>query len=163
MKFNIGDIIKYQFRPILNHLEVGKIIQLIEPRNYIVEFIIYNNYRENIIQEITEDYLSTCNLNDYKYLLNNPFYNNSISNIIIKHIGTREIQNESLDAITYEYIKDGDILIDFIRNQDKTEYDYDTYYKESHLEFILKNKKNLFTGLPIDIKSIVKYTAKCKS
>jgi hypothetical protein len=78
----------------------------------------------------------------------------------IKHIGLRNIPINSTDIITYEDINEGDILIDFNRDSNKTEYDYNVFYKESSLNEILKTKKNQFTMKNIDISSIVKYSAK---
>ena len=79
----------------------------------------------------------------------------------IPHVGYKTIPKNSTDIITFEDINDGDILINFNRETNKTEYDCDAYYKESTLNEILKTKKNQFTLKSIDISSIVKYTAKC--
>lgn len=76
----------------------------------------------------------------------------------IPHVGSRIVPKGSYDIITYEDINDGDILIDFFRDN-KTEYEHNTFYKESTLEHILQNKKNQFTMKPIDIATIVKYKA----
>ena len=78
----------------------------------------------------------------------------------ILNVGIKTIPPNSEDAITFEEIMDGDILINFNRDSNKTEYDYGAYYKESTLKFILKTRKNQFTMKPIDIDSIVKYVAK---
>jgi len=95
---------------------------------------------------------------DYK---SGPYCNDTIIKNI-KHIGSKNIPVNSMDIITYEEINDGDILIDFNRDLNKTEYDYNAFYKESTLIEILKNKKNQFTMKDIDISSIVKYTAEIK-
>lgn len=159
MKFNVGDVVVYRFSPPINdHIEIGRVIEIVEPQNYIIELLIYTKHRFNLTQNICEWYLSPGNINDYTYLLNNPTYTSDIIvNDIINYVKPREIPKDSFDAITFEDIKDGEILLDFPRNSNKTEYDFDTYYKESHLDFILRNKKNLFTGLPIDTNTIVKY------
>jgi hypothetical protein len=111
------------------------------------------DYTYNYTYTYSYTYNYTCN---YTY---NPI--KDIKDIIknIHHVGSRIVPKESYDIITYEDINDGDILIDFLRD-DKTEYEYNTYYKESTLEYILQNKKNQFTMKPIDIASIVKYIAK---
>jgi len=95
----------------------------------------------------------------YNYTYTYSYTYNPIKNINIPHVGSRIVPKRSYDIITYEDINDGDILIDFLRD-DKTEYEYNTYYKESTLEYILQNKKNQFTMKPIDIASIIKYIAK---
>ena len=87
-----------------------------------------------------------------------PYCNDTIIKNI-KHVGSRNIPINSTDIITYEEINEGDILIDFNRDLNKTEYDYNVFYKESTLIEILKNKKNQFTMKDIDISSIVKYSA----
>ena len=76
----------------------------------------------------------------------------------IQYIGKKQIPKGSCDTITHEEIKNNDILIDFKRDH-KTEYEYDTFYKESSLDTILKMGKNQFTLLPLDIGSIVKFIA----
>jgi len=85
-------------------------------------------------------------------------YVNEINNI--PHIGSKPIPINSYDIITYEDIQDGDILINFNRDDNKTEYDYGAYYKESSLRFILDSKKNPFTMKNLDMNSLVKYTVK---
>jgi hypothetical protein len=87
-----------------------------------------------------------------------PYCNDTIIKNI-KHVGSRNIPINSTDIITYEEINEGDILIDFNRDSNKTEYDYNVFYKESTLIEILKSKKNQFTMKDIDISSIVKYSA----
>ena len=167
----IGDIVVYKFKSIPKHIEIVKIIAKIEPSNYIVEFIIYEKYRNNtniIIQDIYNMYLSSCLLNNYMHLTNNPSYsinnkyfnliNNTIPINIESIIESRIVPKDSMDVITYEEIKDGNILVDFLRD-DKTEYDHNTYYKESTLKYIMESKKNQFTMKPIDIATIVKYKA----
>jgi hypothetical protein len=91
--------------------------------------------------------------------INGPYCNDTIIKNI-KHVGSRNVSINSTDIITYEEINDGDILIDFNRDSNKTEYDYNVFYKESTLIEILKTKKNQFTMKDIDISSIVKYSAK---
>lgn len=162
MKFNVGDVVVYRFSPPINdHIEIGKVIEIIEPKNYIIELLIYIKHRSNLTQNIIEYYLSPGNINDYTYLLNKPTYTSDI--IVNNIIEPREIPKDSFDAITFENIKDGEILLDFPRNSNKTEYDFDTYYKESHLDFIVRNKKNLFTGLPINTSTIVRYSCFIKN
>ena len=73
--------------------------------------------------------------------------------------GSKIIPNDAEDAITFENIVNGDILVNFNRDSNKTEYDFGVFYKESTLKFILKTNKNQFTMKPIDVKSIRKYTA----
>ena len=80
-------------------------------------------------------------------------------NSYIPHIGFKTIPKNSSDVITFEDIQNGDILIDFKRDSIKSEYDCNTFYKESTLKFILETNKNQFTMEPIDKDSIVKYTA----
>jgi hypothetical protein len=87
-----------------------------------------------------------------------PYCNNTIIKNI-KHVGSRNIPKNSTDIITFEEINNEDILIDFNRDSNKTEYDYNVFYKESTLIEILKSKKNQFTMKDIDISSIVKYSA----
>jgi len=91
----------------------------------------------------------TCSCCIPKYMNNN-----------YPHVGIKIIPKNAEDAITFENINDGDILIDFKRDNNKTEYDYGTYYKESTLKFILQSNKNQFTMEQLDKSSIVKYTAK---
>jgi hypothetical protein len=167
----IGDIVAYKFKSIPKHIEIAKIIAKIEPSNYIVEFIIYNKYRNDtniIIQDIYNIYLSSCVLNNYMHLTNNPSYsinnkyfnliNNTIPINLESIIESRSVPKDSMDIITYEEINDGDILVDFLRD-DKTEYEHNTFYKESTLKYIMESKKNQFTMKPIDIATIVKYKA----
>jgi hypothetical protein len=73
--------------------------------------------------------------------------------------GSKIVPNDAEDAITFENIVNGDILVNFNRDSNKTEYDFGVFYKESTLKFILKTNKNQFTMKPIDVKSIRKYTA----
>ena len=167
----IGDIVAYKFKSIPKHIEIAKIIAKIEPSNYIVEFIIYNKYINDtniIIQDIYNIYLSSCVLNNYMHLTNNPSYsinnkyfnliNNTIPINLESIIESRSVPKDSMDIITYEEINDGDILVDFLRD-DKTEYEHNTFYKESTLKYIMESKKNQFTMKPIDIATIVKYKA----
>ena len=109
-------------------------------------------------------------------IINNYLYNSDftgsfmtydeINNIITKNVNTNNIlyvgykiiSKNSIDAITFEPIKNGDILVDFLRDT-KTEYEYCTYYKETTLQFIVQTNKNPFTMKPLDKNSIVKYTA----
>jgi hypothetical protein len=89
----------------------------------------------------------TCSCCIPRYMNENP------------HIGTKIIPKNAEDAITFENIQDGDILIDFKRNDNKSEYDCGAFYKESTLKFILQSNKNQFTMEQLDKSSIVKYTA----
>ena len=75
------------------------------------------------------------------------------------HIGTKIIPKNAEDTITFENIQNGDILIDFKRDDNKSEYDCGAFYKESTLKFILQSNKNQFTMEQLDKSSIVKYTA----
>jgi hypothetical protein len=90
---------------------------------------------------------TNCSCSTTQYLINIPY------------IGTKIIPNNAEDSITFEDIQDGDILIDFKRNDSKTEYECGALYKESTFEFILRSNKNQFTMEPLDKNSIVKYTA----
>ena len=96
------------------------------------------------------DYKYSCKCCQSKYIENNDIVN----------IGTKIIPSNAEDAITFENINEGDILIDFKRDNNKTEYDCGAYYKESTLNFILQSKKNQFTMEGLDYSSIVKYVAK---
>jgi hypothetical protein len=91
----------------------------------------------------------TCNCCIPRYL------NNYLS-----HVGTKIIPKNAEDTITFENIQDGDILIDFKRDNNKSEYECGAFYKESTLKFILESNKNQFTMEKLDKSSIVKYTAK---
>ena len=100
MQHQIGDIVAYKFNSIPKHVEIAKIVAKIEPSNYIVEFIIYQKYRNNtniIIQDIYNMYLSSCLLNNYIYLTNNPSYsiNNKYFNLINNTIPNLESRIES--------------------------------------------------------------------
>ena len=135
----------------------------------------YNDYGAYIIPtsyNMTNYTTIYSNLNSSTYnhtTINNAIYTNHwsvvnreeviIENINIPHVGVKSIPRNSSDVITFDDINDGDILIDFKRDSTKSEYDCGAYYKESTLRFILQSRKNQFTLLPIDIDSIVKYTA----
>lgn len=88
-----------------------------------------------------------------------PGYIDTVMNTI-PHVGTKIIPNNSVDALTFDEIMEGDLLINFNRFSDKTEYDYDTFYKESTLRNILIAKKNPFTMKELDLSSFTKYEAK---
>lgn len=90
----------------------------------------------------------TCSCCIPRYISNNP-----------PHIGTKIIPKNAEDVITFENIQDGDILIDFKRDNNKSEYECGAFYKESTLKFILQSNKNQFTMEQLDKSSIVKYTA----
>ena len=108
---------------------------------------IYHNYvNYDHIQSYYNDYGVS-----YVYIEPKKFTN-------ITYIGNKKIPKGSYDIITYEEINDKDILIDFKRDH-KTEYEYNTFYKESSLDNIIKSGKNQFTMLSIDYNSVVKYTA----
>lgn len=77
---------------------------------------------------------------------------NKIKIIIIPH--------GSIDIITYEKLKDGDIIIDFLRTDTKYESEFNTYYLESTFNTLTKNQ---FTYKPIDKSSIQKYTVRCQN
>ena len=116
------------------------------------------NYNYSIFSDFND--LSYLSLLSYTpYIIYNKF-NLLLDDIEIPNIGYKTIPKNSSDIITFEDIVDGDILIDFLRDT-KTEYEYGIYYKESTLNTILQSNKNQFTMKPIDIKSIVKYIAKC--
>lgn len=175
MLFIIGDIVCYKSQNSL--LELGQIIDVLPNYNYIVKFVIYTKHREIITQEINPKYLYHNNVNNFiNNMSNNEIYKIHLENIE-KNINNNKIQVVNIDnikinyktipkgvydAITYEDIKDGDILVDFLRCNNKTENDYDTYYKESTLTFILKMNKNPYTMESIDKNSIVKYIATMK-
>jgi hypothetical protein len=88
-----------------------------------------------------------------------PGYIETIMNNI-PNIGTKIIPRDSKDVITFEDINEGDILINFNRYENKTEYDCGAYYKESSLKSILESKKNQFTMKELDLNSFTKYEAK---
>lgn len=88
-----------------------------------------------------------------------PGYIDTVINTI-PHVGTKIIPNDSVDALTFDEIMEGDLLINFNRFSDKTEYDYGTFYKESTLRNILIAKKNPFTMKELDLSSFTKYQAK---
>ena len=69
------------------------------------------------------------------------------------------IPQGSIDIITYEKLKDRDIIIDFLRTDTKYESEFNTYYLESTFNTLTKNQ---FTYKPIDKSSIQKYTVRCK-
>jgi hypothetical protein len=88
-----------------------------------------------------------------------PEYIKTIMNTI-PNIGTKIIPRDSVDVITFEDINEGDILINFNRYQNKTEYDCGAYYKESSLKNILLSNKNPFTLKELDLSSFTKYVTK---
>lgn len=88
-----------------------------------------------------------------------PGYIETIINTI-PNIGTKIVPKNSTDLITFEDINEGDILINFNRYKNKTEYDCGAYYKESSLKNILLSKKNPFTMKELDLSSFTKYQAK---
>jgi len=88
-----------------------------------------------------------------------PGYIETIMNNI-PNIGTKIIPRDSTDVITFDDINEGDILINFNRYENKTEYDCGAYYKESSLKSILESKKNQFTMKELDLSSFTKYEAK---
>lgn len=108
--------------------------------------IIYHNYNNNNYNDFYNDYGVSYVYSEPKKFTNIPY------------IGSKKISKGSYDIITYEEINDKDILINFKRDH-KTEYEYNTFYKESSLDNIIKSGKNQFTMLSIDYSSIVKYTA----
>jgi hypothetical protein len=144
--------------------------------NCIVNFIVYKKHRlypygaivaepMNTIQEISFYYLTKFNINEFINSINHNQYYIELNRLInlsdtrFPLEEPRVIPLKSMDAITFEDIKNGDILIDFIRNDNKTEYYYHTYYKESTMEHILKTMKNPFTNASLIIDSVVKYPA----
>jgi hypothetical protein len=90
---------------------------------------------------------TNCSCCTSKYLTNIPYG------------GTKIVPANAEDSITFETIENGDILVDFKRTENKTEYECGALYKESTLEFILRSNKNQFTMEPLDKSSIIKYTA----
>lgn len=109
--------------------------------------IAYHNYNNN------DDFYNFYNDYGVSYVHIEP---KKLENI--PYIGKKLISRGSYDTITHEEIKNNDILIDFKRDH-KTEYEYDTFYKESSLETLLTIGKNQFTLLPLDVGSIVKFIA----
>ena len=130
----------------------------------------YNNYVSNTTTISPTLYPTNFNditLNTYIYHnYSNYYFENTINSYInigyiinsIPFTANKNIPRNSIDIITYENINDDDILIDFKRDN-KTEYEYGAYYKESNLSDILKSNKNQFTLQTLDISSIVKYHA----
>jgi hypothetical protein len=173
MQFKVGDIVKYNFPKSDNKYDQGELGQIIKfnGSNCIVNFIVYKKYRKtisepmNTIQEISFYYLSKYNINEFINNINHNQYYIELDRLInvsdtrFKLEEPRVVPLKSIDAITFEDIKNGDILIDFIRNDNKTEYYYHTYYKESTMEHILNTMKNPFTNATLDIDSVVKYPA----
>jgi len=172
MLFIVGDIVCYKFQ--IAQPELGQIIDILPNYNCIVKFAIYLNYREVMIQEIAPQYLRHINVNEFiNNIVNNQTYKIHLENIdnffekkkileknqIFSH---KTIPKGVYDAITYEDINDGDILVDFLRIDNKTENDFDTYYKESTLTSVLKMNKNPYTMKSIDKNTIVKYVATMK-
>jgi hypothetical protein len=98
----------------------------------------------------------TGSLPEYTY---GPGYIETIINTI-PNVGTKIIPKDSVDVITFEDINEGDILINFNRYENKTEFDCGAYYKESTLRNILVGKKNPFTLKELDLSSFTKYEAK---
>jgi len=78
---------------------------------------------------------------------------------LIPSRGIKIIPDNAEDSITFENINDGDIIIDFKRTDDKTESQFGSYYKESTFKYIFRSRKNPYTLDPLDITSLVKYTA----
>jgi hypothetical protein len=111
----------------------------------------------NYINSYLYDIEFTCSLLSYEEIM--VLINNNQFNIDIPNIGFKNIPKDSTDVITLESIKMGDILIDFKRDDNKSEYDYDVYYKESSLKYILETNKNPFTMETLNRNSIVKYIA----
>jgi hypothetical protein len=157
----VGDIVHYKFKNF--YPELGQVIDVLPNYNCIIKFAVYIKYRVPIIQEIMPDYLR--HVDKYEFvnnLTNNEAYTIQLNNIeelpkkitILLH---RIVPKGICDAITYEDIVDGDILVDFHRCDNKTENDFDTYYKESTLKFILQTNKNPYTMNTLDHSSIVKY------
>ena len=178
MQFKVGDIVKYNFPKSDNKYDQGELGQIIKfnGSNCIINFIVYKKYRlhpygvtvaepMNTIQEISFYYLSKYNINEFINNINHNQYCIELDRLINVSdtrfpLGEpRVVPLKSIDAITFEDIKNGDILIDFIRNDNKTEYYYHTYYKESTMEHILNTMKNPFTNATLDINSVVKYPA----
>jgi hypothetical protein len=178
MQFKVGDIVKYDFYKTDNKYDQGELGQIIKINgsNCIVNFIVFKKYRlypygvtvaepMNTIQEISYYYLSKYNINEFinnidhdKYYIElHRLINLSDTKFTLEE--PRIVPLKSSDAITFEDIKNGDILVDFIRNDNKTEYYYHTYYKESTMEHILKTMKNPFTNANLIMDSIVKYPA----
>ena len=60
----------------------------------------------------------------------------------------------TIDIITYEELKDGDIIVDFLRTDTEYESKFNTYYLESTFNTLTKNP---FTNKPIDKSSIIRY------
>jgi hypothetical protein len=178
MLFKVGDIVRYNFinlNNIYEKAELGQIL-ILNHSTCVVNFIVYKKERlintilpepMNTMQEISYTYLSLDNINAFINNIDTNNYIIELDNLInvsdtkfkYKYGEPRMIPLNSNDAITYEDIKNGDILVDFIRIDNKTEYYYNTYYKESTMKHILETMKNPFTNTTIDLNSIVIYHA----
>jgi hypothetical protein len=178
MKLKVGDIVRYEFNKTLNKYERGELGQIIKlnKSSCIVNFIVFKKYRlypygvsvaepMNTIQEISYYYISKDKINEF---INNIDHNQyfielnrliDLSDTRFPLEEPRVVPLKSIDAITFEDIKNGDILVDFIRNDNKTEYYYHTYYKESTIQHILQTMKNPFTNASLIMDSVVKYPA----
>lgn len=173
MQFKVGDIVKYDFYKSDNKYDKGELGQIIKINgsNCIVNFIVFKKYRTidpesvNTIQDISYYYLSKYNINEFINEIDHNKYYIELHRLInlfdtrFPLEDPRVVPLKSSDAITFEDIKNGDILVDFIRNDNKTEYYYHTYYKESTMEHILKTMKNPFTNASLDMDSVVRYPA----
>jgi hypothetical protein len=175
MQFKVGDIVKYVFNKSDNKYDRGELGQIIKivGSNCIVNFIVYRKHRSypydevivNTIQEISFYYLSISNINEFINNIDHTQYCIELHRLInlfdtrFPLEEPRVLPLKATDAITFEDIKNGDILVDFIRNDNKTEYYYHTYYKESTMKHILKTMKNPFTNASLNMDSVVKYPA----
>jgi hypothetical protein len=67
------------------------------------------------------------------------------------------VPSGTIDIITDEELKDGDIIVDFLRTDTEYESKFNTYCLESTFDILTKNP---YTNKPIDKSSIIKYICK---
>jgi hypothetical protein len=67
------------------------------------------------------------------------------------------VPSGTIDIITYKELKDGDIIVDFLRTDTEYESKFNTYYLESTFDTLTKNQ---FTNKPINKSSIIMYICK---
>ena len=100
------------------------------------------------------------------HLVVRMLYNGRISTIhypAVRHLHDKvhhielHVPPGTIDIITYEELKDGDIIVDFLRTNTEYESKFNTYYLESTFNTLTKNQ---FTNKPIDKSSIIKYICK---
>jgi hypothetical protein len=87
----------------------------------------------------------------------------TIYHTAVRHLNAKvhrielHVPSGTIDIITYEELKDGDIIVDFLRTETEYESKFNTYYLESTFNILTKNP---FTNKPIDKSSIIKYICK---